>query len=186
MAWSRAEDEVRAFIERTQAAVPQLADGQGRDARRPPAVGRRGAAVARAEGSRPDRAARRPAELDHALRPVAALRPDVRIIQLDISAEQLSHNVPTEVGLVGDGKAVMAQLNAALDRPAVVVPADTPWREAIAEKIEGNAGPMEPMANDDSTPMNYYRALPGHQRRSRPTRSSSARARTRWTSAARS
>ena len=41
MACSRAEDEVRAFIERTQAAVPRLADGQGRDARRPSAVGRR-------------------------------------------------------------------------------------------------------------------------------------------------
>ena len=29
--------------------------------------------------------------------------PDVRVIQLDISAEQLSTNVPAEVGLVGDG-----------------------------------------------------------------------------------
>ncbi len=56
------------------AAVPQLADGQGRDARRPPAVGRRGS-LARAQGSRPDHGPRRPAELDHALRPVAALQP---------------------------------------------------------------------------------------------------------------
>ena len=54
--------------------------------------------------------------------------PDVRVIQLDISAEQLSTNVPAEVGLVGDGKAVMAQLNAALDAEPWSYPADTPWR----------------------------------------------------------
>ena len=52
MAWSRAEDEVRAFIETHPAAVPRLADGQGRDARRPSAVGRRGAQPRAAEGRR--------------------------------------------------------------------------------------------------------------------------------------
>ena len=62
------------FIETHRAAVPQLADGQGRDARRPPAVGRRGP-LARAAGRRPRRAARRPPQLDHALRPAAALQP---------------------------------------------------------------------------------------------------------------
>ena len=51
--------------------------------------------------------------------------PDVRVIQLDISAEQLSTNVPTEVGLVGDGKAVMAQLNAALRADAWTYPTAT-------------------------------------------------------------
>ncbi len=81
------------------------------------------------------------------------------LIQLDISAEQLSTNVPTEVGLVGDGRAVMAQLNAVLRADAWSYPADTPWRQSIAAKIEGNRGSMEQMANDDSTPMNYYRAF---------------------------
>jgi 2-hydroxyacyl-CoA lyase 1 len=84
---------------------------------------------------------------------------DVRIIQLDISAEQLSTNVPTEVGLIGDGQAVMAQVNAALDAEPFVYDADTPWRRSIAEKIDANRVTMESMANDDSTPMNYYRAF---------------------------
>ena len=72
MAWSRAEDEVRAFIERTQTAVPALADGQGRDAGRPSAVGRGGAHAGAAAGRRhlPDG---RAAELDLSLRPAAAL-----------------------------------------------------------------------------------------------------------------
>jgi len=85
--------------------------------------------------------------------------PNVRLIQLDISAEQLSTNVPTEVGLVGDGTAVMAQLNRALAAEPWSYPTDTPWRRSIAEKIESNRVAMESMAADDSTPMNYYRAF---------------------------
>ena len=63
--------------------------------------------------------------------------PDVRVIQLDISAEQLSTNVPTEVGLVGDGQAVMAQLNAALDAEPWSYPADTPWRRLHRRQDRG-------------------------------------------------
>ncbi len=73
MAWSRAEDEVRAFIERTAGAVPRLADGQGRDGRHPSAVGRR-RPLPRAAGSRRHLPAGRSAELDHAFRPAAALQ----------------------------------------------------------------------------------------------------------------
>jgi len=85
--------------------------------------------------------------------------PGVRVIQLDISPEQLSTNVPAEVGLVGDGQAVMAQLNAALAAEPWSFPARSPWRDAIAAKIEANRGSIEAMAADDSVPMNYYRAF---------------------------
>jgi 2-hydroxyacyl-CoA lyase 1 len=85
--------------------------------------------------------------------------PNVRIIQLDISAEQLSTNVPTEVGLVGDGQAIMGQLNAALEAEPWTYAADTEWRRSISDKIEGNRGAMDGMAADDSVPMNYYRAF---------------------------
>ena len=37
--------------------------------------------------------------------------------------------------LVGDGRTVMAQLNAALDATPWQYPAETPWRDAIAQKI---------------------------------------------------
>jgi 2-hydroxyacyl-CoA lyase len=85
--------------------------------------------------------------------------PNVRVIQLDSSAEQLSTNVPADVGLVGDGKAVMAQFNAALGADPWTYPAETEWRRSIAEKIEANRGAIEAMAADDSQPMNYYRAF---------------------------
>ena len=72
MAFSRAEDEVRAFIERTGLPFLRLADGQGRDARRSSAVGRRGAQPGAATGRCrvPDGPA---LQLDHAFRPAAAL-----------------------------------------------------------------------------------------------------------------
>ena len=114
MAWSRAEDEVRAFIDKTK--LPFLNSPMGKGVMpddHPLSVG-----AARSHALK---------EADLILLLGARLNwimhfglpprfnPDVRVIQLDISAEQLSTNVPTEVGLVGDGKAVMAQLNAALD-----------------------------------------------------------------------
>ena len=46
---------------------------------------------------------------------------DVRLIQMDISAEEIGTNVPAEVALVGDAKAVTGQLNAVLEEHPVAV-----------------------------------------------------------------
>ena len=155
MAWSQAEDEVRAFIERTQ--IPFLRSPMGK-------------------GVMPD---------DHPLS-VAAARtlalqnadvvflmgarfnwifhfgqppryaPDVKVIQLDIAPEELGHNKATDVALVGDGKAIMAQMNAALAGRQWFHPKDTPWRQMITKKAEGNAAMIRPQIHDDETPANYY------------------------------
>jgi 2-hydroxyacyl-CoA lyase len=112
IAWANAESEVRSFIEKTQ--VPLLRSPMGK-------------------GVVPD---------DHPLS-VAAARTlalqnadvvflmgarfnwifhfgqapryakDMKVIQLDIAPEEIGHNKATEVALVGDGKAIMAQMNAA-------------------------------------------------------------------------
>ena len=42
--------------------------------------------------------------------------------------------MPAEVALVGDGKAIVGQLNKALESFEYMYPADTPWHKAIAEK----------------------------------------------------
>ncbi len=52
---------------------------------------------------------------------------NVRIIQLDIAAEQIGQNKPTEVALVGDGKAIVGQLNKALTGRQWFYPKGTPW-----------------------------------------------------------
>ncbi len=158
MAWSRAEDEVRAFIERTQ--VPFLASPLGKgvvDDSHPLSVG-----AARSHALREaDVIFLMGARLNwimHFGQP-PRFNKKVRIVQLDISPEAIGNNVPTEVALVGDGKAVVGQLNAALGGRQWFYPADTEWRSAIAEKAAGNAEQIRPMLEDDSTPTNYYRAL---------------------------
>ena len=158
MAWSRAEDEVRAFIERTQ--VPFLASPLGKgviDDNHPLSVGAarshalREADVVFLMGARFN-------WIMHFGKP-PRFNKKVRVVQLDISPEAIGNNVPTEVALVGDGKAIVGQLNAALGGRQWFYPADTDWRRAIAEKAAGNAEQIRPMLEDDSTPTNYYRAL---------------------------
>ena len=158
MAWSRAEDEVRAFIERTQ--VPFLASPLGKgviDDSHPLSVGAarshalREADVVFLMGARFN-------WIMHFGKP-PRFNKKVRVVQLDISPEAIGNNVPTEVALVGDGKAIVGQLNAALGGRQWFYPADTDWRRAIAEKAAGNAEQIRPMLEDDSTPTNYYRAL---------------------------
>jgi 2-hydroxyacyl-CoA lyase 1 len=158
MAWSRAEAEVRAFIDKTKLPFLNSPMGKGVVADdHPLSVG-----AARSHALKEaDVILLLGARLNWIMHFGLAPRfnPNVRVIQLDISAEQLSTNVPTEVGLVGDGKAVMAQLNAAVAADPWSYPADTAWRNSIAEKIEANRVAMESMAADDSAPMNYYRAF---------------------------
>ena len=158
MAWARAENEVRSFIERTQ--LPFLASPMGKGVvsdDHPLSVG---------------------AARSHALREADVIflmgarlnwimhfghkprfNENVRIIQLDSSAETIGTNVPTEVALVGDGKSVMGQMNRALDDSQWFYPADTEWRASIAASAAKNAESIAPMAEDDSTPMNYYRVF---------------------------
>ncbi len=158
MAWSRAEAEVRAFIETTQ--LPFLASPMGKGVvpdDHPLSVGAARSHALREADLIMVLGARLNWIMHFGLPP--RYRPDVRLIQLDISAEQLSTNVAAEVGLVGDGQAVMAQLNAALAAEPWSYPADTPWRRSIAEKIDANRGAIEAMAADDRRPMNYYRAF---------------------------
>ncbi len=158
MAWSRAEDEVRAFIERTQ--LPFLASPLGKgvlDDTHPLSVGAaRSHALKEADvvflmGARLN-------WILHYGQP-PRFNKDVRIVQLDISPEAIGNNVPAEVALVGDGKAIVGQLNAALEKRQWFYPTGTPWLAAMAEKAAANAEAIQPMIDDNSAPTNYYRAL---------------------------
>jgi 2-hydroxyacyl-CoA lyase 1 len=158
MAWADAESEVRSFIEKTQ--VPFLRSPMGK-------------------GVMPD---------DHPLS-VAAARtlalqnadvvflmgarfnwifhfgqppryaPDVKVIQLDIAPEEIGHNKATDVALVGDGKAIMAQMNAALAGRQWFHSKESPWRQMISKKASENAAQIQPQIDDDSAPATYYRAF---------------------------
>lgn len=158
MAWAQAEDEVRAFIERTQ--LPFLASPMGKgvmDDNHPLSVGAaRSHALKEADviflmGARLNWI------LHFGLPP--RFNKDVRIVQLDISPEAIGNNAPTEVALVGDGKTIVNQLNGALENRQWFFPTGSDWMAVIQEKAEANAAAVKPMIDDDSAPTNYYRAL---------------------------
>jgi 2-hydroxyacyl-CoA lyase 1 len=158
MAYSRAEDEVRSFIERTK--VPFLASPMGKGVMpdtHPLSVGAaRSHALQNADvvflmGARLNWI------MHFGLPP--RYNKNVRFIQLDIAAESIGQNAPTEVALVGDGKAIVAQINESLKKREWVYPSDTPWHTSIAEKAAANAAQIAPQLADDQAPANYYRAL---------------------------
>ena len=158
MAWARAEDEVREFIERTQ--LPFLNSPMGKGTMpddSPLSVGAaRSTALREADlvlllGARLN-------WIMHFGQP-PRFHKDVRVIQLDIEPTEIGANVPAEVGLVGDGKAVVGQLNRALDNRQWFYPSVTPWRELLKGKADANMAAVQPMIDDDSAPTNYYRAF---------------------------
>src|SRR5688572_7584561 len=158
MAFSGAEEEVRAFIERT--GVPFLASPMGKgvmDDNHPLSVGgARSHALQEADvivlmGARLNWI------MHFGLPP--RFNKNVRIVQLDISAEALSQNVPAEVALVGDGKAIVGQMNKALEGVEWFYPKDTEWHSALAEKSAANAKQIKVMIDDESAPTNYCRAF---------------------------
>jgi 2-hydroxyacyl-CoA lyase 1 len=84
---------------------------------------------------------------------------DVKVIQLDIAPEEIGHNKATDVALVGDGKAIVGQLNKALAGRQWFHPTDSVWRKALSKKVAENAAAIKPQIDDDAAPANYYRAL---------------------------
>jgi 2-hydroxyacyl-CoA lyase 1 len=106
MAWSRAEDEVRAFIERTQVPFVRSPMGKGvmPDDHPLSAGAARTLALQQADviflmGARLN-------WIFHFGQPPRYAK-DVKVIQLDIAPEEIGHNKATEVALVGDGKAIV-------------------------------------------------------------------------------
>src|SRR3954467_9918951 len=156
MAWSRAEDEVRTFIERTQLQFVRSPMGKGvmPDDHPLSAGAARTLALQQADviflmGARFNWI------MHFGLPP--RYNKDVRVVQLDIEPEAMHQNKPAEVALVGDGKAIVAQLNQALAGRQWFHPEGSPWRQAIAKKSAENAAMIAPQIDDDSAPGGYYR-----------------------------
>jgi 2-hydroxyacyl-CoA lyase 1 len=156
MASSHAEDEVRAFIEKTQIPFVRTPKGKGvlPDDHPLSAGAARSLALLEADvvflmGARFNWI------LHFGLPP--RYNKDVRVVQLDIEPESMHQNKPAEVALVGDGKAIVAQLNQALQGRQWFHPEGSPWRQAIAKKSAENAAMIAPQIDDDSAPGGYYR-----------------------------
>lgn len=157
-AYARAEEEVRAFLDRTR--LPFLPSPMGKGV--VPDDHRLSVAPARSQALK---------EADAVLLIGARLNwimhfgqpprfaPDVKILQVDISPEEIGTNVPAAVGLVGDARAVVGQLNRALDERPWTYPAETGWWAGLQAKIAENRAAVDAMERDDGVPMGYYRVL---------------------------
>lgn len=158
MAWSRAEDEIREFIQRTQ--LPFLNSPMGKGTMPdddPLSVGAARSTALREADLVFLMGARLNWILHFGLPP--RFNMNVRVVQLDIEPTEIGANVPAEVALVGDGKAVVGQLNRALDNRQWFYPSGTPWRALLQQKAQANMEAVRPMIDDDSAPANYYRAF---------------------------
>src|SRR6185369_11820785 len=158
MAWSRAEGEVRAFIERTQVPFVRSPMGKGVMPDDHPLAVSAARTLALQQADVVFLMGARFNWIFHfGLAPRFAK--DVKVIQLDIAPEEIGHNKPTEVALVGDGKAIMGQLNKALVNRQWFHPKDSAWRQMISKKATENAAQIKPQIDDHAAPANYYRAL---------------------------
>jgi 2-hydroxyacyl-CoA lyase 1 len=158
MAWSRAEDEVRAFIERTQVPFVRSPMGKGVMPDDHPLAVSAARTLALQQADVVFLMGARFNWIFHFGLPPRFAK-DVKVIQLDIAPEEIGHNKPTEVALVGDGKAIVGQLNKALANRQWFHPTDSAWRKALSTKAAENAATIKPQIDDDTGPANYYRAL---------------------------
>ncbi len=157
-AWAQAEDQVRRFVDETQ--IPFLASPMGKgvvpDDHPLSVAAGRSFALQNTDlifliGARLNWI------MHFGLPP--RFREDVRVIQLDIAAEEIGTNVPTEVPLVGDAKAVMTQIVAQLEETPWKMAADSPWKQELAKEIDAKKAATLPMLESTEVPMNYYRPL---------------------------
>lgn len=158
VAWSRAEEEARRFVETT--GIPYLAMPMAKGII--PDDHEQSAAAARSYVLQNAdliflMSARLNWMLHYGLPP--RYRQDVRVLQLDLNGEEIGVNVPAEVGLVGDAKAVLGQLLDALDADPWRFPDDSEWTQSVRAEASRNQAGVDEMMKEETTPMGYYRAL---------------------------
>ena len=158
MAWARAENEVRDFINRTQIPFVRSPMGKGVIPDDHPLAASAARTLALQQADVIFLMGARFNWIFHFGLP-PRFAPDVKVIQLDISPEEIGHNKPSEVALVGDGKAIMSQMNQALEGRQWFHPKDTPWRTSLGEKVSANVNQIQAQVNDDTAPAGYFRAL---------------------------
>ncbi|XP_072781777.1 2-hydroxyacyl-CoA lyase 1 isoform X4 [Taeniopygia guttata] len=81
---------------------------------------------------------------------------DVKVIQIDICAEELGNNVRPAATLLGDIDAVTEQLLEELKKRSWKYPSNSEWWQKLRAKIKNNEERSKGLALQKSLPMNYY------------------------------
>ncbi|XP_068426584.1 2-hydroxyacyl-CoA lyase 1 isoform X2 [Clinocottus analis] len=82
--------------------------------------------------------------------------PNVKIIQVDLCAEEIGNNVSPAVALLGDVNAIVTQLLEVSSKEGWKYPSDTEWWSTLKDKIVANAKISKALALQSTVPMNYY------------------------------
>ncbi|XP_028985843.1 2-hydroxyacyl-CoA lyase 1 [Betta splendens] len=82
--------------------------------------------------------------------------PDVKVIQVDLCAEEMGNNVRPAVALLGDVNAIVTQLLDGVHRDGWKYLPDTEWWSTLKDKINANAKISKSLALQSKLPMNYY------------------------------
>ncbi|XP_072364879.1 2-hydroxyacyl-CoA lyase 1 [Scyliorhinus torazame] len=82
--------------------------------------------------------------------------PDVKIIQVDLCAEELGNNVKPVAALLGDVNAVVGQLLECFRINPWTYPSNAEWWLYLKEKMKDNEEAAKALAAQKSLPMNYY------------------------------
>ncbi|NXV21990.1 HACL1 lyase, partial [Cepphus grylle] len=83
-------------------------------------------------------------------------RQDVKVIQIDICAEELGNNVRPAAILLGDINAVTKQLLEEFSKRPWKYPSNSEWWKRLREKMMNNEERSKGLALQKSLPMNYY------------------------------
>ncbi|XP_053743645.1 2-hydroxyacyl-CoA lyase 1 isoform X1 [Synchiropus splendidus] len=82
--------------------------------------------------------------------------PEVKVIQVDICAEEMGNNVRPAAALLGDVTAVVLQLLESIQKAGWKYPSDTDWWSTLKEKMAANTKISQALALQTTLPMNYY------------------------------
>lgn len=82
--------------------------------------------------------------------------PDVKVIQIDLTAEELHNSVKAEVAIQSDLKPAVQQLVTKLKQKKYAFSSREEWWVTLKKKCSDNINAVEAMARDVQVPLNYY------------------------------
>ncbi|XP_040065378.2 2-hydroxyacyl-CoA lyase 1 isoform X3 [Ixodes scapularis] len=83
----------------------------------------------------------------------------VKIIQVELLQEELHSSIPSAVALCGDVGAVAEQISRLATENAKDpwrYPSDTPWWQALRDKVDANAKAVQVLCSSTEVPMNFH------------------------------
>jgi acetolactate synthase-1/2/3 large subunit len=85
--------------------------------------------------------------------------PDAKVVQIDINGAEIGHNRSVDLGIVGDAKAVLGQMNALIEANPGPFEGrlESPWIQRLQETEDNRSQRNAPLLNSDAVPIHPLR-----------------------------